>query len=392
MDRKHPAARGPLAGLTVVDLSTVVSGPMATALLADQGAEVIKVESAAGDLTRKIGPVKGDTTGLFAAVNRGKRSIVLDPRQPEGLVALRQLIARADLLVENFRPGVMERLGLGWETLHAQHPRLVMLSITGFGSSGPYAGQRVYDTVIQAVSGMADAHPDEQTGEPHLLRTLMCDKVTALTAAQAATAALLARAGDGRGRHVEVNMLDAAVAFLWPEAFYNHAFLDEPPAPVPEYGSTLALWRASDGYFSLVTPQDDEFAAMCRAFGHPEWTADPRLATIPLRRRHYQLVRDWAEPIVATRTVAHWLERLAAEGAPAGRVNTKAELHLDPQVLHNGTLQAVDHGELGRIRMPRAAARFDGQAAPPLRPAPRLGELQPGQLDQLLPGSAAGQG
>ena len=126
----------------------------------------------------------------------------------------------------------MERLGLGWETLHAEHPRLVMLSITGFGSSGPYAGQRVYDTVIQAVSGMADAHPDEQTGEPRLLRTLMCDKVTALTAAQAVTAALLARAGDGCGRLVEVNMLDAAVAFLWPEAFYNHAFLDEPPAPV----------------------------------------------------------------------------------------------------------------------------------------------------------------
>ncbi len=364
---------GPLAGVRIVDLSTVVSGPMAAGMLADQGAEVIKVESRGGDLTRVIGPAKGDLSGLYAALNRGKRSIVLDPRRPAGLQLLRELIARADAVVENFRPGVMERLGLAWERLHADHPRLVVLSITGYGPDGPRAGERVYDTVIQAVSGMADAHPDECSGEPRLLRTLMCDKVTALTAAQALTAALLARDRDGRGRRVEVNMLDAAVAFLWPEAGYNHAFLDEPPEPVPEYGSTLALWRAADGWFAMVTPQDDEFAGMCRAFGHPEWITDPRFTTIPLRRRHYGELRAMAEGLVAQQPVAHWLERLAAEGAPAGRANRKAELPHDAQVRHNGTFAEVAHGTVGRIRMPRPAARFDGPGAP-LPAAPHHGE------------------
>ena len=364
----------PLAGIKVLDLSAVYSGPMAAALLADQGADVIKVESPGGDICRRIGPAKGDISGTFVAMNRGKRSIVLDPRQPAGLRLLRELIARADALVENFRPGVMDRLGLPWERLHAEHPRLVMLSITGYGPDGPRAGERVYDTVIQAVSGMADAHPDERSGEPRLLRTLMCDKVTALTAAQALTAALLARGRDGQGRRVEVNMLDAAVAFLWPEAGYNHAFLDEPPEPVPEYGSTLALWRAADGWFAMVTPQDDEFAGMCRAFGHPEWITDPRFTTIPRRRRHYGELREMAEGLVSRQPVAHWLERLAAEGAPAGRANRKADLPHDAQVRHNGTFAEVAHGDAGRIRMPRPAARFGGPARTPLPAAPHHGE------------------
>jgi crotonobetainyl-CoA:carnitine CoA-transferase CaiB-like acyl-CoA transferase len=262
---------GPLAGVKVIDLSAVVSGPMCAGLLADQGADVIKVETPQGDLTRVIGPAKGDITSLFASLNRGKRSIVLDLKQAEAQAVLRGLLEQADVLIENFRPGALARLGFGFDAVAALNPRLVYLSISGYGPSGPYAGQRVYDTVIQAVAGVADAHPHPETGEPLLQRTLVCDKVTALTAAQAVTAALYERdraaerGGSGRGQLVQLAMLDATVAFLWPEAFYNHGFLDQPPAPVPEYGATLRLWRASDGWFSLVTPQDDEFAAMCRA-------------------------------------------------------------------------------------------------------------------------------
>ena len=394
MTAPRSGAAGPLAGVKVVDLSAVVSGPMCAGLLADQGADVIKVETPQGDLTRVIGAAKGDLTSLFASINRGKRSLVLDLKQAEAQAVLRELLAEADVLIENFRPGALERLGFGYAAVAAFNPRLVYLSISGFGPTGPYAGQRVYDTVIQAVAGVADAHPHPETGEPLLQRTLVCDKVTALTAAQAVTAALYARdrpperGGSGRGQKVELAMLDATVVFLWPEAFYNHGFLDEPPAPVPEYGATLKLWRARDGWFSLVTPQDDEFAAMCRAFGCTELITDPRFVSIPARRVNQEALRAMLEPVVAAQGVDHWLQRLAAEGAPAGRVNTKAALPDDPQIRHNRTLVDTEHPGLGRLRSPRMAARFGAEAlAPAVEPqlpcAPHKGEHSRAILREL---------
>lgn len=386
---------GPLAGVKVIDLSAVVSGPMCAGLLADQGADVIKVETPQGDLTRVIGPAKGDITSLFASLNRGKRSIVLDLKQAEAQAVLRGLLEQADVLIENFRPGALARLGFGFDAVAALNPRLVYLSISGYGPSGPYAGQRVYDTVIQAVAGVADAHPHPETGEPLLQRTLVCDKVTALTAAQAVTAALYERdraaerGGSGRGQLVQLAMLDATVAFLWPEAFYNHGFLDQPPAPVPEYGATLRLWRASDGWFSLVTPQDDEFAAMCRAFDCTELIVDVRFVSIPVRRLHQDALRAMLEPVVAAQGVDHWLRRLAEEGAPAGRVNTKAGLSDDPQVRHNRLLVDTEHPGLGRLRSPRMAARFgvesvEGAASEqPLPCAPHQGEHSRAILREL---------
>ena len=206
---------GPLAGIKVIDLLAVVSGPMAAGLLADQGAEVIKVEPRQGDLTRLIGPAKGDISAIFAAINRGKRSIVLDLKQAAACAVLHDLLGDADVVIENFRPGAMARLGFGYEAVAAVNPRIVYLSISGFGQTGPNAQVRVYDPVIQAASGMADAHPNPADGEPQLLQTLVCDKVTALTASQAITAALFARERSGHGQKIELSMLDAAVAFLW---------------------------------------------------------------------------------------------------------------------------------------------------------------------------------
>ena len=181
---------GPLQGVKVIDLSAVVSGPMATGILADQGAEVIKIEARQGDLTRVIGPAVGDRSSMYIAINRGKRAMVLDLKHPDGAQVLRELLAGADVLVENFRPGALARLGFSYESVSALNPRLVYLSISGFGQSGPFAGYRVYDPVIQAVSGFADSHPDPVSNDPRLLKTLMCDKITALTAAQALCAAL----------------------------------------------------------------------------------------------------------------------------------------------------------------------------------------------------------
>lgn len=382
-------SRGPLAGIKIVDLSAVVSGPMACGLLADQGADVVKVEPRQGDLTRLIGPAKGDISGLFAAINRGKRSIVLDLKQAAARDVLRELIASADVLVENFRPGAMARLGFAYEQVAAFNPRLVYLSISGFGQSGPMAHARVYDTVIQAVAGFAAAHPDRTTGEPELLQTLMCDKITALTAAQALTAALLARERHGgRGQKIELSMLDAAVSFLWPEAFYNHAFQDDPPAPTIEYGAATRLWRCRDGYVAIITPQDDEFAAMCRVLGAPELVTDPRFVSIPTRRVNQPALRARLEPVVAARGVDELVAAFAEAGCPAGKVNGKAELPHDPQVRHNALLHDTEHPGLGRLRTPRAAAQFLGLPWDATRTAPHLGEHTREVLRELGRGEA----
>ncbi len=366
--------QAPLSGVRILDLSAVVSGPMATGILADQGADVIKVETQGGDLTRRVGPIQGDMTSLFATINRGKRSIVLDLKQAPAREVLRDLVAQADVLVENFRPGAMDRLGFAYEQVKVWNQRIVYLSISGFGQSGPYSAYRVYDPVIQAVSGFADAHPDPETQEPRLLQTLMCDKITALTAAQAITAALHSRQTSGEGCRIELSMLDAALSFLWPEALYNHSILDKPPAPVPEFGARQKLWRCEDGWFAMIAPQDEEFAGICRVFGKPELMQDPRFANMMLRRDHIDDWRAVLEPIAAEQQVRPFVERLAAEGVPVGHVNFKADLANDPQIRHNNSLIETDYPGLGRVRAPRAAARFDQQPANPARLAPHLGE------------------
>lgn len=375
--------QAPFAGLKVVDLSAVVSGPMATGLLADQGADVIKVETPKGDLTRVIGPAKGDISALFTTINRGKRSIVLDLKHPDGAQVLRELVAGADVLVENFRPGALARLGFSYEAVSAINPGLIYLSISGFGQTGPYAGFRVYDPVIQAVSGFADAHPHSETGEPQLLQTLLCDKITALTAAQAIGAALHARSQTGRGQKIELSMLDAAIAFLWPEAMYNHSFLDGDVTPMAEFGANQKLWRGRDGWFAMITPQDDEFAAMCRTLGVPELITDPRFISIPVRRNHQAALRALIEPLIATQAVDDLVTRLGAAGVPVGRVNYKRDLADDPQVKVNGALQETTLPGLGRVRTPRPAARFPAVASGASPGAPHLGEHTQAVLREL---------
>ena len=365
----------PFFGIKIIDLSAVVSGPMAAGLLADQGAHVIKVETPKGDLTRVIGPARGDISTLFTAINRGKRSIVLDLKHPDGAQVLRELVDEADVLIENFRPGALDRLGFSYAAVAAYNPRLVYLTISGFGHTGPYADYRVYDPVIQAVSGFADAHPNPETGEPQLLQTLLCDKITALTAAQAIGAALHARHETGRGQKVELSMLDAALAFVWPEAMYNHTALAAGVQPVPEFGANQKLWRARDGWFAMITPQNEEFALMCRALGVPQLIDDERFLSIPQRRVNMPAMRALIEPLVATEAVDELIARLGAAGVPIGKVNHKHQLFDDPQVKANAILQETDQPALGRLRLPRPAARFSavGPGAAPAA-APHLGE------------------
>jgi crotonobetainyl-CoA:carnitine CoA-transferase CaiB-like acyl-CoA transferase len=365
---------GALAGIRVVDLSAVVSGPMAAGMLADQGAAVIKVEPPGGDMSRRVGPAKGDLSALFMSINRGKRSIVLDLKASEARALLARLIETADVLIENFRPGAMARLGLDYEQVKQANPGLVYLSISGFGQSGPYAHGRVYDYVIQAAAGFADAHRSAGSEVPGLLPTLLCDKLTALTAAQAVCAALHARHAGGAGQKIELSMLDASVAFLWPEAMYNHSFLTDPPPPAPEFGANQKPWQCRDGWFTTMTPQDDEFAALCRGFGRPELAADPRFAGMAARRQHYQALRDILEPIALERDVAGFVAELARAGAPVGRVNEKGMLADDPQVRHNQTLSRYAMADVGEVQLPRTPAQFGGTPAPTGLQAPHVGQ------------------
>ncbi len=368
------AADLPLSGIRILDLSAVYSGPMAAALLADQGAEVIKVESPGGDICRRIGPAKGDLSATFVAMNRGKRSIVLDLKSDDGRAVLRDLILRADVLMENFRPGVLAKLGFDRDALLGLNPRLIYLSITGFGQDGPYTEARVYDAVIQAVSGMCASHLEKPGGEPGLVATTICDKLTSMTAAQAVTAALVARARDGKGRVVELSMLDTALAFNWPDAMYNHAWLDDPPAAFPEVGATLRPYKTRDGYLTTMTPQQDEFDALCRGLGAPELSQDPRFSSVQVRSRHAKEIRAALEPLFAAKDTDTLVAALLAADAPVGKVNRKPEVITDPQVVHNKALVEIDHGELGRVRVARAAARFGGTDLPVPQPAAHLGE------------------
>lgn len=365
---------GPLEGIRILDLSAVLSGPMAAGMLADQGADVIKVESPAGDTSRNIGPRKADISAMFLAANRGKRSIVLDLKYPEAQGIVRELAQRADVLIENFRPGAMKRLGLDHETLLERNPRLVYLSISGFGQTGPQATERAYDAVIQAVSGISASHRNQISGEPQVLAAALCDKLTALTAAQAICAALLARERTGKGQWVDLAMLDAALAFQWPDAMYNHVFVEDPPAAVPEFGVSQKPYKTRDGYVVVTGPQQVEFAAMCAGFGRPELAEDSRFADVSGRFRHVSALREALEPQAATLDTATCLERMRELGAPAGRVHERHEVLVDPQVRHNGTLVEIDHGKLGRVRLPRSAARFGGTPAGPPGPAPHMGQ------------------
>lgn len=359
---------GPLAGVRVVDLSQVVSGPMAAGWLADQGADVVKVEPPHGDPVRGLGPAKGDLSSAYVAINRGKRQVSLDLKDAAAKRVLTALVERADVLVENFRPGVMEKLGFGHPACAALNPRLIYCSITGYGADGPYAGLRAYDPMIQATAGIAATQLSAE-GEPQLIQTLVIDKVTALTAAQAITAALFARERTGQGQRVEVAMLDAAVAFNWPEGMFNHGWIDEPPPASPPYGRFSRLWSTRDGRRVVVGSfQDHEFAALCDALRRPELKNDPRFNTGRARAANIKAWGPTLAAAVAALTADEFMAGCVEHGAGGALVSTLAEVLTHPQVVHNGTVVEVDQGDAGRARTARHPARFSG--TPTAEPGP----------------------
>ena len=366
---------GPLDGYRIVDLSSMISGPLATMLLGDQGADVIKVERPGlGDLVRHLGTGRRGMAPTFALANRNKRSLALDLGDPRGREVLARLVAGADVFVQNFRPGTAERMGIGEQALRHLRADLVYVSICGFGETGPFAHKRVYDPLIQALSGLAAIQADGETGRPRMVRLIVPDKLTALTAAQAITAALLARERTGRGQHVRLSMLDAMVSFLWPEGMAGYTWVgDETDASRAQLAQDL-VFRTADGWLTAGAVSDAEWRGMARAAGHPEWIDDPRFATPDARVRNVEARLELMAAAIATRSTAEWLERFDAEQVPCAPILRRGDLVTHPQIAANELIVESEHPVAGPMRQPRPAARFD-VTPPSLRlPAPRLGE------------------
>ncbi len=354
---------GPLTGFRIVDLTENMAGPMATMVLGDQGADVVKVESLWGDQIRRTGSGRGGMAAYFANLNRSKRSIALDLRRPEGQAVLERLFDGADAVVHAYRPAAARKLGIDRSRVCTpQRKGLVYCEIVGFGSDGPLAGRAVYDHVIQALSGFAALQSDPGTGAPSLVRQGVVDKATGLTVAQAVTAALLRRTRTGVGEPIVVTMLDVALNFLWPDGMMNNTALEvtdiRPPA-----ANTYRLTQTADGHIALMVLTDDQWAAL-----HPALDLDP-----PGERTYPERLREARERLSHLPT-AEAIEALTAHDIPCAPVLSLEEVPFHPQVIANEALEVFDHPVLGPIRQPVPAPRLEGMETKALRLAPILGE------------------
>lgn len=366
---------GPLEGFRIVDLTAIVSGPFATQILADQGADVIKVEPPRiGDMVRTIGYRRRDVSTSFASINRNKRSIVIDLKIPAGVELLMELVATADAFVQNFRPGAVERLGIAYDDVRRVKPEIVYLSISGFGDTGPYAAKRVYDPVIQMLSGMVETQTNPAVGKPDFVRNIVCDKVTSLTAAQAITSALLARATGKGGQHVRLAMLDAAVAFLWPDAMVNETFVGDDVKRGLSMSDIYAVFEAEDGFMAIYASSNAEWRALCRATGRPELVEDERFRSPNRRGRNFQAMYAEIRKMFSGMSVAEACRLLDAADVPCAPMLSRAGLRDDPQVIANELIVEQEFEHVGRVRQPRPAARFEGTPTSIRTAPPVLGE------------------
>mgnify|MGYP001166221619 FL=1 len=374
---------GPLAGVRVVDLTSMISGPVATMMLADQGADVIKVEALDGDLVRGAGATRSGITSTFISSNRSKRAMAIDLKTPQGVDALQRLLKTADVMVQNFRPGAIERMGFGEDIVRSLKPDIIFVSISGFGDSGPYAHQRVYDPVIQALSGLAAIQADGETGRPKMIRTIIPDKTTAVTAAQAITAALFSRERTGKGQHIRLAMLDTMVAYLWPEGMGGFTLVGKEVTNARAQLSPDLIFQTQDGYITAGAMSNKEWRGMCTALGHLEWFKDSRFLTVNDRAVNATDRLSLTAQVLATNTSEYWLERLDAEGVPSAPVLSRQEVITHPQIQANDLIHEYDHPIAGRIRQPRPAAQFDQTPSGIQRPAPGLGEHSAEILSEL---------
>ncbi len=368
---------GPLSGVRVLDLTGVVSGPYATMFLADQGADVLKIEPIGGDITRRSRAVidkAGEFSALFISSNRGKRSLSIDVKSEAGREVMAKLVAQSDVLVQNFRPGTTERLGLGPDELRKRHPRLIYVSISGVGDSGPYVKKRVYDPIIQALSGFADIQSQPVTNRPQMIRTIVCDKTTAVFTAQAVSSALYAREKTGQGDHIQVAMLDTMISYLWPEGMMQYTVVGAEATTMDPNDRPDLVFKTLDGYITAGTISDSEWQGFCKASGDPELAKDERFATPGARFVNATARINKMQEYIAQRTTAEWLERLDAADVPCAPILRRGEIIANEQVVARGLIEEFEQPTVGRVRQPKPAAIFEVNKAAIGGPAPRVGE------------------
>ncbi|MEJ2087361.1 MAG: CoA transferase [Gammaproteobacteria bacterium] len=374
---------GPLDGIRVLDLSTMVSGPVAAMMLADQGAEVIKVEPGHGEQMRHLGVPHNGVGAMFWSCNRGKKSLALDLKAEAGKKILWQLVETADVFIQNFRPGAIDRMGFPASRTLEVNPRLIYVSISGFGEAGPYAHQRVYDPVIQALSGATDIQRDRATGRPQMFRIIVADKVTSVTAAQAVSSALFARERTGAGQHIRLSMLDTMVAFFWPEGMSAITFAERESDPSGSGGAMDLIYETRDGYITAGAISDAEWAGMCRALERADLIEDDRFKTAVGRFQNGEARKRITAEEIAKWTSADILARLDAEDVPNAPLLKRSELMGHAQLEVNGTIVRRDYDGFGEVRQARPAAVFEGTPSAIAGPGPKLGEHTESILGEL---------
>jgi len=373
----------PLAGVRVIEAGQMISAPMAGVILAEQGAEVIKLELAdgVGDRMRQLGTSRNSMSALFNSVNHGKKSVTLDTKHPDGLQALLDLCATADVFLQNFRPGAAERMGVGEAQVRAINPDIVYVSVSGFGSTGPKAEQKVYDYVIQAMTGMA-ALQQGDTGAPQLVRQFVVDKTTAITVSQAITAALFARERGHGGQHVELSMLDIGLWFFWPDGMMDRSLTGDGIAEASHFADMYSIRPTRDGAVAFVASGNRTWPNLCRAF-KPELLDDPRFTTMRDRDVNGEALAAIFDEAVGSLTTSEAMQRMVDNDVPGARIVTRDEIAHDPQVIHNGSLVELDDGPIGQRVEARPPASFgDGERVVPAA-APALGADTVGVLASL---------
>jgi CoA:oxalate CoA-transferase len=386
MHEPNVRPRGPLAGVCVLDLTRVLAGPFATMVLHDLGARVIKVERpGAGDDARGYGPFVGGRSAYFTSLNCGKESIALDLDAPDDRTVFERLVARADVLVENFRPGTMDRLGFGWEALHARHPGLIYAAVSGFGRTGPYARRPAYDMVVQGMGGVMSV-TGEPGGSPTRVGVSIGDITAGLFLATGVSAALYHRSITGEGTLIDVGMLDCQVAIL-ENAIARYTAIGEVPRPIGARHPSItpfAALRTADGEIIVAAGNDKLFVRLCEVIERPDLARDSRFATNTDRCTHVEALHAELERALAARPTTEWLAILEAEGIPCGPLNDVEAVISDPQVRARHMVVEIDDPQLGPLRVAGNPMKFS--AFPELVRRPRAPDLDADRarlLDEL---------
>ena len=390
---------GPLSGVRVLDLSGMISGPLGAMILADQGADVIKVESPIGDSSRAVATRRGGFSASFLNNNRNKRSVVLDLKKDAAKEVLKQLIASADVIIQNFRPGVVDRLGIGYEDAKALKPDIIYASISGFGTTGPYSHKPVFDPLVQSLSGLTTVQAGSDEVRPSLVRTIVPDKLTGFTIAQAISAALFSRERTGNGQHIQLSMLDTVVHFLWSSDMGGHTFVGDELESERAQSFIDLIYETADGYISVAAFRRVDWEKLSDACERPEWKTDSRFLEATGLEEYKNDRLQMTQEALLERTTSEWIERLDAFDVPHAPVLTRHDMIRHPQIVANKLVVEHEHADAGLLRQTRPPAIFNGTPNDYRMGGPRLGQhtaevlseigLGGHQIEQLLQSGAA---